>query len=134
MPDFSRFRGFAVNLANSCGTQNNAGMSKNNKLVWSDEGGDLRKKEVGNRDVAVHESQIVLNVRRLTSGKGRTIIEITGLPNNKTWCKALSKDLKKALGVGGTFKNQYIEIHGEKIEEVTQFLDKKSLKWKQTGG
>ena len=108
-------------------------MSKN-KLVWSDGDGDLRKKQIGNRDVAVHEEQIVLNVRRLTSGKGRTVIEITGLPKNKAWCKTLAKDLKKALGVGGTFKDQYIEIHGEKIEEVTKVLDKKSLKWKQTGG
>ncbi len=108
-------------------------MSKN-KLVWSDSDGDLRKKQIGNRDVAVHEEQIVLNVRRLTSGKGRTVIEITGLPKNKAWCKTLAKDLKKALGVGGTFKDQYIEIHGEKIEEVTKVLDKKSLKWKQTGG
>ena len=108
-------------------------MSKH-KLVWSDEGGDQRKKTIGNRDVAVHEAQIELKVRRLTSGKGRTVIEITGLPNNKPWCKALAKDLKKELGVGGTFKDKYIEIHGEKIEEVTKVLDKKSLKWKQTGG
>jgi len=106
----------------------------NNKLVWSDDKGDQRKNKIGNTDVAVHESQVLLNVRRLTSGKGRTLIEITGLPNNKKWCKTLAKDLKKALGVGGTFKDQYIEIHGEKIEEVTDVLDKKSLKWKQTGG
>lgn len=106
----------------------------NYKSVWDDDGGDLRKKKVGNRDVAVHESQVLLKVRRLTSGKGRTVIEISGLPNNKAWCKKLAQDLKKALGVGGTFKNDYIEIHGEKIEAVTQVLDKKSLKWKQTGG
>ena len=108
-------------------------MSKN-KLVWSDDDGDLRKKQVGNRDVAVHEDQLELKIRRLTSGKGRTVIEITDLPNNQKWCKDLAKDIKKALGVGGTYKNQYIEIHGEKIEEVTKVLDKRSLKWKQTGG
>ncbi len=106
----------------------------NNKLVWSDDQGDQRKKTTGNRDVAVHEQQLELKVRRLTSGKGRTVIEITGLPNNKVWCKALAKDLKKALGAGGTYKDQYIEIHGEKIEEVTAVLDRRSLKWKQTGG
>jgi translation initiation factor 1 len=109
-------------------------MAKNKRLVWSDDEGDLRKREVGNRDVAVHEAQILLKVRRLTSGKGRTVIEITGLPKNTPWCKALAKDIKKALGVGGTFKSDYIEIHGEKIEAVTQVLDKKALRWKQTGG
>jgi translation initiation factor 1 len=108
-------------------------MSKH-RLVWDDDKGDTRKKTTGSTDVAVHESQLELKVRRLTSGKGRTVIEITGLPNNKAWCKALAKDLKKALGVGGTFKNSYIEIHGEKIEAVTEVFDKRSLKWKQTGG
>ena len=80
------------------------------------------------------ETQLLLKLRRLTSGKGRTVIEITGLPNNKTWCQQLAKDLKKKLGVGGTFKDQYIEIHGEKIEQVMALLDSKSLKWKKTGG
>ena len=110
-------------------------MGKNNRLVWDDENrGDVRKKGIGNTDVAVHESQLELQVRRLTSGKGRTVIEITGLPRNKKWCKDLAKDIKKSIGVGGTYKNDFIEIHGEKIEEVTAVLDKKSLKWKQTGG
>ncbi len=104
------------------------------KLVWSDEKGDVRKNKVGNRDVAVHEDQIELKVRRLTSGKGRTVIEIKGLPKNQKWCKDLAKKIKKSLGVGGTFKQDYIEIHGEKIEEVTKTLDKLNLKWKQTGG
>lgn len=109
-------------------------MSKH-RLVWSDDdGGDHRKKQQNQTTTQVNEQQLVLKVRRLTSGKGRTVIEITGLPNNKDWCKALAKDLKKALGVGGTFKDQYIEIHGEKIEEVTKALDKRTLKWKQTGG
>lgn len=108
-------------------------MSKN-KLVWSDGQGDLRKKEAGHRDVAVHEDQLVLKVRRLTSGKGRTVIEVTGLPKNKAWCKELAKGLKKSIGAGGTFKDQYIEIHGENMEAVTSYLDKRSLKWKKTGG
>ena len=82
----------------------------------------------------VNEKEIVLNIRRLTSGKGRTIIEITGLPNNKQWCKKLAKELKKALGVGGTFKSMSIELHGEKIEKVMDILDKKTIKWKKTGG
>ena len=64
-------------------------------LVYSSELGDLRKKK-SNQDESVDESKINLSVRRLTSGKGRTVIEITGLPNNKSWCKKLAKDLKKS--------------------------------------
>jgi translation initiation factor 1 len=73
-------------------------------------------------------------LRRLTSGKGRVVIEIKGLPQNKKWCQKLAKDLKKSLGVGGAYKNDFIEVHGDKMEAVQNFIDKKSIKWKKTGG
>jgi translation initiation factor 1 len=106
----------------------------NNKLVWSDDSGDQRKAKEAKQDSSVNIQNLMLLVRRLTSGKGRTVIEITGLPKNKAWCKDLATQLKKSLGVGGTFKDQYIEIHGEKINLVTEFLDTKSIKWKKIGG
>lgn len=105
-----------------------------NKMVWSDTEGDLRKKKSASSASQVDEKNMVLKVRRLTSGKGRTVIEISALPKNKKWCQDLAKALKKSLGVGGTYKNDYIEIHGEKIDLVTAVLDKKNLKWKKTGG
>ena len=107
----------------------------NSRLVWSDEHGDMRKKkQSGSSNESVDESKVELKLRRLTSGKGRTIIEITGLPNNKKWCQKLAKDLKKSLGVGGAYKNDFIEIHGEKLDKVTAVLDGKLIKWKKTGG
>ncbi len=113
-------------------------MSKNgkNKLVWEDGRGDLRKNQKPQPPVSTSfiENSIELKIRRLTSGKGRTVIEITGLPSDKEWCKNLTKDLKKSLGVGGTYKDKYIEIHGEKLDLVTTQLEKKNLKWKKTGG
>jgi translation initiation factor 1 len=106
-----------------------------NKIVWSDESGDLRKKdEKGKGEAKVELSALVLKVRRLTSGKGRTVIEISALPNNADWCKTLAADLKKSLGVGGTYKEGAIEIHVDKLERVTPLLDKKLIKWKKTGG
>jgi len=107
----------------------------NNRTVWSDKQGDMRKSNTTPApEGSVDEKSLQLKLRRLTSGKGRTVIEITGLPKNKKWCQALAKDLKKALGVGGSYKDNYIEIHGEKIEKVMSILDSKSLKWKKTGG
>lgn len=107
----------------------------NDRLVWSSDDGDLRKKgSGGSGSAAVAEADLVLKVRRLKSGKGRTVIEITGLPKNPTWCKELARQLKSSLGVGGAFKDQYIEIHGEKIDQVTALLTARSLKWKKTGG
>ena len=92
--------------------------------------GEKNKQE----EAIVNEKDVCLFLRRLTSGKGRTIIEITNLPNNKSWCKNLAKEIKKSLGVGGAYKNNFIEIHGEKIDDVKQILVKKNLQFKQTGG
>ena len=105
----------------------------NSRLVWSSDQGDMRKKQK-TENGSVNESDLVLKVRRLTSGKGRTVIEITGLPSHKTWCKELAGEIKKRLGTGGAYKNNFIEIHGEKLEQVTAVLDARSLKWKKTGG
>ena len=104
------------------------------KILYSSEHGDLRGKKNKQEETIVNEKDICLYLRRLTSGKGRTIIEITNLPNNKSWCKNLAKELKKSLGVGGAYKNNFIEIHGEKIDDVKQILVKKNLQFKQTGG
>lgn len=107
---------------------------KDAKLVWSDEQGDLRKKKNEPQTVEVDEAALELSLRRLTSGKGRTIIEITGLPQNKKWCQKLTKNLKKKLGVGGAYKNNAIEIHGEKLDQVISFLEENALQFKKTGG
>ena len=109
-------------------------MNDDTRLVWSDEQGDLRKKKSKPKESIVDEAAVELEIKRITSGKGRTIIEIKGLPNNKSWCKKLAKELKKSLGVGGAYKNDFIEVHGEKIEEVSKFLQSKSIKFKKTGG
>lgn len=106
----------------------------NSRLVWSSDEGDLRKKGGESRSTTVVESDLLLKVRRLTAGKGRTVIEITGLPANAVWCKELASKLKSSLGVGGSYKDRSIEIHGEKIDQVTAFLTARSIKWKKTGG
>ena len=104
------------------------------KIVWSNEGGDLRKQKDGRVDLPVNEKLLELKLRRLTAGKGRVVIEVTGLPQNKTWNQDLASQLKKQLGVGGSFKEQMIEVHTDKIESVTKILEKKSIKWKKIGG
>ena len=103
-------------------------------LVYSSELGDLRKSKRSLSDGEVDEKKLVLEVRRLTSGKGRTVIEIKGLPRHKSWCKKLAKDIKKKIGVGGAYKNDFIELHGEKYEEVASFLNSRKLAFKKVGG
>lgn len=109
---------------------------KDAKLVWSDKDGDLRKKSPKSQTdhTAVSPSDLLIEVRRLTSGKGRVMIELRGLPRDKNWCKKLAQSFKKSLGVGGAYKDQYIEIHTADFEKVVKLLEDLSLKWKKTGG
>lgn len=104
------------------------------KLVWSDEHGDLRKKKEKGPSGTVNEDQLTLHLRFLTSGKGRRMIEISNLPSNKKWCQQLAKEFKKKLGVGGAYKNNFIEIHSDNWDRVSEVLEARNLKWKKTGG
>jgi len=106
----------------------------NTRLVWSDTKGDLRKEKKKKEEDIVSESALELKLRRLTSGKGRTIVEISNLPKNTSWCKSLAKELKKKLGVGGTYKNEIIEIHGETMQKLMSHLDLKKIRYKKIGG
>ncbi len=108
---------------------------KDSELVWSSEHGDMRKKAKSKqKDQEVDESCLVLELRRLKSGKGRVMIEISALPANKKWNQKLCKDIKKKLGSGGAFKGDYIEIHIQDIEKVSKILEQRSIKWKKVGG
>ena len=71
----------------------------NDDLVYSSKLGDLRKDQskISKDNCEVDESSLQLLLRHLTSSKGRTVIEIKGLPANKEWCKGLAKELKKKL-------------------------------------
>jgi translation initiation factor 1 len=104
------------------------------KLVWSDEHGDLRKQKAKGSNESVQEENITLHLRLLTSGKGRRMIEISNLPDNKKWCQQLAKEFKKKIGVGGAFKNNFIEVHSDNWDRVSQVLDARKIKWKKTGG
>tara|TARA_R110002072_G_scaffold534_5_gene3760 strand:+ start:17689 stop:18015 length:327 start_codon:yes stop_codon:yes gene_type:complete len=103
-------------------------------IVWSSEDGDLRGKKSKGSDAPVNESDIEIHLRRVTTGKGRAVIELTNLPNNKNWCKKLAKGLKKSLAVGGAYKDNKIEVHGEKLDMVKDHLKNIDLKFKQIGG
>lgn len=111
-------------------------MDSETKLVWSDEHGDMRKKNSGAKETtaSVDESSLCLELRRLTSGKGRSVIEVKGLPHDKKWCKKLASRLKKSLGAGGAYKSNFIEIHTSEVTHVSDVLDKLEIKWKKTGG
>ncbi|MBD3345116.1 MAG: translation initiation factor Sui1 [Chitinivibrionales bacterium] len=65
-------------------------------------------------------------------GKGVTII--TGLPLNSDEMKALTKELKRGLGTGGTVKSTHIEIQGDHRDALVEELNKRGYKAKRSGG
>ena len=65
-------------------------------------------------------------------GKPITIIEgYTGATND---FKQLSKEIKKLLSVGGSFKNEQIIIQGDYRDRIMTFLQTKGFKTKRVGG
>ena len=65
-------------------------------------------------------------------GKPITIIEgYTGAIND---FKQLSKEIKKLLSVGGSFKNEQIIIQGDYRDRIMTFLQTKGFKTKRVGG
>ncbi len=65
-------------------------------------------------------------------GKATTIIE--GYTGATSDFKQLAKEIKKLLGVGGSFKNEQIIIQGDYRDKIMDFLKDKGFKVKRVGG
>ena len=65
-------------------------------------------------------------------GKPITIIE--GYTGADSDFKQLAKDLKKQLGVGGSFKNEQIIIQGDYRKQIMEILKDKGFNVKRVGG
>ncbi len=66
------------------------------------------------------------------NGKPQTILEgYTGADED---FKQLTKEIKKYLSVGGSFKEEKIIIQGDYRDKIMQFLKDKGFKVKRVGG
>lgn len=69
-------------------------------------------------DEAVPE-KIVAKLRIEKSGRGgKTVTVIDGLPKNAPFLAALASELKKALGTGGSAREEAVEIQGDRREAL----------------
>ena len=76
-----------------------------------------------------------IRVSRETKGrKGKRVTLIKGLALNAVSLAQMGKTLKAACGSGGTVKNGVIEIQGDHIERVLNYLKKQGLSAKRAGG
>ena len=66
--------------------------------------------------------------------KGKPITIIEGYTGATSDFKQLAKEIKKLLGVGGSFKNEQIIIQGDYRNKIMDFLKNKGFKVKRVGG
>ena len=76
-----------------------------------------------------------LRVQRTRGGKGgKTVTVITGLEISTAEARKLLKRLKVHCGTGGTMKEEYLELQGDQVNSVIEFLNKDGYKPKKSGG
>ena len=66
--------------------------------------------------------------------KGKPITIIEGYTGANSDFKVLSKEIKKWLGVGGSFKNDQILIQGDYRDNIMTYLKDKGFQVKRVGG
>ena len=66
--------------------------------------------------------------------RGKPITIIDNYNGAQSDFKQLAKELKKMLGVGGSFKNEQIIIQGDYRKEIMEFLEDKGFNAKRVGG
>ena len=76
-----------------------------------------------------------VRVSRETKGrKGKDVTLIKGLDMDVVTLALMSKKLKVMCGSGGTVKEGVIEIQGDHIERILDYLKKQGVKAKRAGG
>ena len=82
-----------------------------------------------------NKSQRVVRVQRTKVGKGgKTVTIIRGLGLQLNEVKLYMKKLKTLCGTGGTYKDDSIELQGDQVLVVLEFLKKDGYCPKQSGG
>lgn len=66
--------------------------------------------------------------------KGKPITILEGYEGKDADLKALAKELKTLLGVGGTYKDELIIIQGDYRDKIMKFLQENGFKTKRVGG
>ncbi|MEC3908155.1 translation initiation factor [Tamlana sp. 2201CG12-4] len=66
--------------------------------------------------------------------KGKPITILEGYTGATSDFKALSKEIKTSLSVGGSFKDDKIIIQGDYRDKIMQILKRKGFKVKRVGG
>lgn len=76
-----------------------------------------------------------VRVRRESKGRGGKLVTlVTGLPLTAVQLKEVGRQLKQACGVGGAVKDGAVEIQGDQVDKVLQWLSAQGYQAKRSGG
>lgn len=106
-------------------------MTKNSRLVYSTETGRIKTDKEIEPITSDEGDGIVRLFRESRKGKGVTVIK--GLPATVD-TKAMAKNLKKKLGVGGSVKAGLIEVQSDQREAIKAWLEAAGFTVKIAGG
>lgn len=71
-------------------------------------------------------ARITAKLRMETKGRGGKVVTVVyGLPQNAAFVKALSQELKRTCGTGGTAGDGEVELQGDVRERVREALVKR---------
>lgn len=84
-----------------------------------------------NRSIWMQDEPILCKYEKR---KGKPITILDGYTGATEDFKALAKEIKTTLGVGGSFKDDKIIIQGDYRDKIMQILKDKGFKVKRVGG
>jgi len=113
--------------------------SDDRPTVYSTEQGDLRKQPPAGAAkppaVSVPPKQQTIYLHRESKGRGgKTVTLVKGLRLAPDDLKELARQLKQACGVGGTLREDVIEMQGDQREKLAPILREKGYQVKIAGG
>ena len=104
---------------------------KNSRLVYSTDKGRVNKKDATPKPSTTTDG--IVRITRETKGrKGKGVSLITGVPSGKL--KETAKLLKQKLGVGGSVKQDVIEIQTDDRDKIKSLLETLKYQCKIAGG
>ncbi|WP_067585830.1 stress response translation initiation inhibitor YciH [Endozoicomonas ascidiicola] len=107
------------------------GRNSESRLVYSTDAGRIKEEPV-NEDVAGDGN---VRVRPEKKGRGGKVVTvISGLPMAGNDLKAYAKQLKKRCGGGGAVKDGCVELQGDHVDVMVEFLKKEGYDAKRSGG
>jgi translation initiation factor 1 len=116
--------------------------SKATRRVYSTDGGRLcpqchrpTGECVCGKDRPVSAGDGIVRIRRETKGRGgKAMTVVDGIPLAPEQLKQLAREMKQRCGVGGSVKDDAIEIQGDQRELLREFLQQRGYTVKLSGG